>query len=243
MLFGVQGILQLGAVSLLHAVIDSLIERQRSHDNFLWLNLIVELLDAGDDFLDLGVAKFEGFDNFLFGNFERAGLDHHDPVGSASDDDIELAGFLLGNGRIGDELAVKKAHANGSDGIIERQVRAISGGGSSGDGDDIGVVVAISGEHHGDNLGFIAPGIGEERAHGAVNQPGNKDLFFGGAAFAFEKSAWDFAGGVSIFAVVDGQGEKVAIVRLVGHAGADEQDSVAIAGGHGAIGLLGDFPG
>src|ERR1700721_360566 len=237
MLFGVQGILQLGAVSLLHAVVDSLVERQRSHDNFLGLDLVVELLDAGDDFLHLRMAKFERFDDFFFGNFERAGFHHDDAVGSAGDHDIEFTGLLLGNSRIGNKLAVQEAHANGRDGIAKRQVGAVGGGGRSGDRNDIGVVVAVRGEHHGNDLGFIAPGIGKQRAHGTVNQSGYKNFFFGGAAFALEKSTGDFAGGVSVFAVVHSERQKIAVVRLVGHAGADEQNSVAIAGGYGAVGL------
>ena len=243
MLFGVQRILQLGAVGLLHAVVNGLIERQRSHNNLLGLDLIVELLDCGDDFLDLGVAEFERFHNFLFGNFERAGFHHHDAVCSASDNNVELAGLLFGNRRIGDQLAIEQAHANGGDGIAEGQIGTIRGGGSSGNGDDIGIVIAVRGEHHGDNLGLIAPGIGEQRAHRAVNQAGNKNFFFGRAAFTLEESSRDFAGGICIFAIIHGQRKKIPVVRLIGHARAYEQNGVAIASGDRTVRLLGDFTG
>src|SRR5208337_5625665 len=103
----------------------------------------VELLDAAHDLLDLLVAKLESFDDLFFGDFKGARFDHDDAVFGAGDDNVELAGLLLGNGGVGNELAIKEADANGGDGVGEGQIGAISSRGSSGHGDDIGIVVAI----------------------------------------------------------------------------------------------------
>ncbi len=50
-----------------------------------------EVLDAGDDLLDLVVGELDGADDDLFGNLLGAGLDHHDAVLGADDHDVELA--------------------------------------------------------------------------------------------------------------------------------------------------------
>src|SRR6266478_4764455 len=225
----------------LEMLVDGLIERKRRDNDLFRLELRVKFLDGGDDFLDLRVAEFEGVGDSFFGDFERAGFHHDDGFFGASDDDVHQTFFLVGDSRIDHQLAVKQAHANASNGLFEREVRAISSGGRAGDGDDVGVILAVRGEHHGYDLSLVAPGFREERAHGAVNQAGGEDFFFGGAAFALEKTTGNFSGGVSIFAVVNGERQEVAVVHLRGHASGSQDNGVAVARGNGAIGLLGDF--
>ncbi len=81
---------------------------------------------AADDFLDLGVAKFERVDHRFFGNFQRAGLHHDDGVFGAGNDDVHQAFLLVRDGGIGNQLAVEQADANRGDGLFKRQVRAIT---------------------------------------------------------------------------------------------------------------------
>ncbi len=187
------------------------------------------------------MAEFEGVGNGFFGNFKRAGFHHDDGFFGAGDDDVHQTLFLVGDSGVDHQLAVQQANANAGDGFLEREIRAVSSGGRAGNGDDIGVILAVRGEHHGYDLSFVAPGFGEERAHRAVNQTGGEDFFFGGAAFALEKTTGNFSGGVSVFAVVNGERQEVAVVHLRGHASSSQDDGVAVARGNGAIGLLGDF--
>src|SRR5579859_77919 len=243
MLFGVESVLEVGGDGLFQGRVDRIIERKRCDFDFFRFQLRVKFLDGGDDFLDLRVAEFKGFDDGFFADFERTGFDHHDGLFRSGDDDIHRAGFLFGDGGIGDELAVEQADANGGDGSRKGKIGAIGGGGGAGDGNDVGIVLAVGGENHGVDLRFIAPGFREERAHGAVGQAGDKNFAFGGTAFALEEAAWDFAGGVGVFAIVDGERQKVAVVRFAGHDGGVQHDGVAILGNDGAVGLFCHFTG
>ena len=159
-------------------LVDGFVERQRRDDDLLGLELRVQLLDGGDDLLDLRVAEFEGFGDGVFGDFERAGFHHDDGFFGAGDDDVQQAGLLLGHGGIGHQLAVEQAHANAAMGFSKRQIGAIGGSGSGGHGDHVGIVFAVRGEHHGDDLRFVAPGFGEQRAQRAVDQARSENFAF-----------------------------------------------------------------
>ena len=241
MLFGVESIVKLRAILFLQIFVDRFVKWQRLDDDFHRLELRVELLDGSDDFLDLRVAEFESIDDGFFGNFERAGLDHDDGFFGAGDNDVQQALLLFGDSRIGDKLAIEQADADASDGLFKREIGAIGGSGSSGHGDDIGIVVAVRGEHHRDDLCFIAPGFGEQRAHGAVDQARGENFFFRRAAFALEEATGDFSGGIGVFAIVDGQRKKIAVVGRGRHASRGEHDGVTVARGDGAIRLLGNL--
>ena len=238
MLLGVERIVEPIAVFLLQILVDALIEGQRLDDDFLGFQSAMKLLDSSDNLLDLRVAKFESVNDGVLGNLQRAGFDHDDGFFRASNDDVQQALLLLSDGGIGNELAIEQANADAGDGLLKRQVRGIAGRGGSGDGDDIGVIIAISGKHHADNLGFIAPGLGKKRSKRAVNQPGSKDFFFRRAAFALEEAAGNLSSRIGIFAVVDSEREKVSIIDLGSHASSGEHDRIAIARHNGAVGLF-----
>ena len=67
-------------------------------------------------------ACVERLDDFLFGHFLRAGLDHHDAVVAARDDQIEAALPPLRVGRVDDELPVDQADAHAGDRLLERNL-------------------------------------------------------------------------------------------------------------------------
>src|SRR6266478_919448 len=161
MLFGVHRIVEPVAILFLEVLVDGLIERKRRDNDLFRLELGVKILDGGDDFLDLRVAEFEGIGNGFFGDFERAGFHHDDGFFGASDDDVHQTFLLVGDSGIDYQLALEQAHADASNGLFEREVRAVGGGGSAGNGDDVGVILAVRGEHHGYDLRFVAPGFGE----------------------------------------------------------------------------------
>src|SRR5207245_2834937 len=158
------------------------------------LDLRVQFADRGYDLLDLRVAEFQRIHHHLFGDFQRSGLDHDDAFVGAGDDDVQAADFLLGNRRIGDELAIDIADAHAGDGRLEWEVGAKGRGRGRGNGDDVRVVLAVGGQDHADNLRFIAPGLREQRAHRPIDQARGQDFFFGGPAFALEEATWNLAG-------------------------------------------------
>ena len=106
-----------------------------------------------------------------------------------------------------------------------------------------GIVFAVRGKHHGDDLRFIAPGFGKQRAQRAVDHARSQNFALRGAPFALEKAAGNFSGRIGVFAVVHGEGKKIAVIRLGIHAGRDQHDGVAIPRQYGAVGLLGNFSG
>ena len=59
MLFGVYCVMEAIAVFLLEVLVDGFIERERRNSDFLGLELGVQFLDGGDDFLNLRVAELE----------------------------------------------------------------------------------------------------------------------------------------------------------------------------------------
>ena len=112
---GVQRVVQARAVLLLDLLGQSLVKRQRRQRDFVRLELVMQLADGGDDALDLFVPEARGVGDGVFGDFERAGLDHHNGFFAADHDDIQQAGLLLGSGGVGDELAFEQADAHGGD--------------------------------------------------------------------------------------------------------------------------------
>src|SRR5216683_1225227 len=241
MLFGVQRVMQPVAVLFLKILVDGFIEGQRRDNDLLGLDLRVEFLDRRDDFFDLSVAELKGIRDSFFGNLERAGFHHDDGFIRAGNDDIHQTFLLVGDGRIDQQLPVDQANADASDGLLEREIRAVSRSRRAGYGNDIRVILAVRGEHHGDDLSFVAPRFREERAHGAVNQAGGENLFFRGAAFALEETAGDLSGGVGVLAVVNGERQEIAVIHRRGHASGGKHDRVAIARDNGAIGLFRNF--
>jgi hypothetical protein len=99
-------------------------------------------------------------------------------------------------------------------------------------------------KEHGLDLHFVIPALRKERADGAVGEAAGENFLFGGAAFALEVAAGEFAGCGRFFAVIHGQREEVlAFLGLGrGHGGHDD-DGFAHLDGHGAVGLLGQFAG
>ena len=67
---------------------------------------------------------------------------------------------------------------------------------------------AESVERH--DLDFVDVAGREERPDGAVDEPRGENFLGGGPAFALDEAAGELAGGVGLFAVIDGEGEEVA---------------------------------
>ena len=57
--------------------------------------LLGELVDRGDDFLDVLVRELDGSEELILGDLFAAALDHHDGLGGPGDDDVHTTGFVL----------------------------------------------------------------------------------------------------------------------------------------------------
>ena len=194
----------------------------------------------GDGFL----GEMQGLDEFLFGEFVGLAFDHDD-VGLVADvDQVEIAVCALVVGRVDDELAIDAADAHGADRAGERDVGKAEGGGGAVHREDVGVVFTIGAEQDGDDLGVVEIAFREERPQRAVGHAAGEDFLFGGAAFAFEVTTGENAGGGGFFLVFHGEREPgLAGFHLGGGDGGDEDDGVTAADGDGTVGEFGKFAG
>ena len=141
-------------------------------------------------------------------------------------------------------LPVDAADAQRAQRAVPGNVADGQGGGGADDGEDVGIVFAVGAQEDALHLDFVEPAFGEKRADGAVGQAAGEDFLFGGAAFALEIAAGEFAGGGGLFAVIHGQGEEIlAGFGLDGGHGGDQDDGFAQLDGDGAVGLFGQFAG
>ena len=93
-----------------------------------------------------------------------------------------------------------------------------------------------------DDLGLVAPALGEQRADRAVDHPRREDALLGGPALALEEAAGDLPRGVHALLDVDGQGQEVDVTHVAGGRGA-EHHRLAHRHDHGAACLLGQLAG
>ena len=203
----------------------------------------LQLLDGGDDLLDRGVRGFERADDLRFGHFLGAGLDHHDAVARAGDDQVERALLALGVRRVDDVLVVDQADAHAGDGLLERDLRDGQRRRGAGDRQHVGVVLGVGRHQQRDDLRLEAPAGGEERPDRSIDQPAGEHFLFRGLALALEEAAGDASRRVGVFAVVDRQREEVDVARAGGARSGHEHHGVAGSDDHRAVGLLGELAG
>ena len=195
----------------------------------------LQIVDGGDELLDRGVRRFERADDLRFGDFLGAGLDHHDAVARAGDDQVERALLALGVGRVDDVLVVDHADAHAGDGLLERNLRDGQRRGGAGDRQDVGVVLGVGGHQERDDLRLVAPAGREERPDRPIDQPAGEDFLFRGLAFALEEAAGNASRRIGVFAVVDRQRQEVDVARACRARGGDEHHGVARADDHRAV--------
>ena len=200
--------------------------------------------DRLDHRLEAHVAEGDGAEHDILGQFLRLGLHHQHALDGAGHHQVELAALGLRGGRIEDVLPVLIADAGRGDRAEERDTGQGQRGGAADHGDDVGVVLQVVAEHGGDDLHLVAEALGEQRADRPVDQAADQHLLLGGPAFTLEEPAGDLAGGERLLLVVDGEREEV-LARPGGFHpdGGAQNDGVAVAGEHGAVGLAGDLAG
>ena len=161
----------------------------------------------------------------------------------AGHDQVEIAlGHLVDHG-IEHELAVDDADAGGADGAEERHARQRQRRGSRNQGDDVGIVLHVMGQHRHDDLRLVLEAFHEQRPDRPVDQARGERFLLARAAFALEKAAGNLAGGVGLLLVVDGQREEVdAGSRTFRCDHGRQHAGFAVLGEHGSVGLAGDAP-
>ena len=188
-----------------------------------------------------GVGEHHCAEHDVFRQLLGFGFDHHHGVERPGNDQVELALFDLGLGRVEDIFAVLEADAGAADRTHERNTRETQRCGRGAHGDDVGLVLTVVGQHLGDDENLVVETLGEQRPEGAVDQAAGQRFLFGRAALALEEAAGDAAGSGEFFLVVDGQREEV-LSRLDVLGGSDRAQDDGFAEGreNRAVGLAGD---
>ena len=75
--------------------------------------------------------------------------------------------------------------------------------------DNIRIVFQIVAEHGGDHLCFVFKSFDEKRTDWPVDEARHQRFFFAGAPFALKIAAGHFTRSVSLFLIIDSQGEKI----------------------------------
>ncbi len=168
-----------------------------------------ELDDRLDDGLELLVPEHHRFEHLLFGQLLGFQFDHHHRVCRSGDDQIEGGlGHLVEHG-VQHELAADEADAGRRDRAEERQARQRQGRRGGDQAQDVGIVLQVVGEHVDDDLRLILEAFDEQRPDGPVDEAAGQRLLLRGTPLALEEAAGDLAGGIGLFLVVDGEGEKI----------------------------------
>jgi hypothetical protein len=220
---GVDGLLGDRALGLAHPVAELDLERH--------------------DLLDRVVPLGEGLHHRRLADLLRARLHHHDRLGGAGHEQIQLALRLeIGGGRVDDDPVVPVPDAHGPHRVLERDVGDVERGGRADDGERVRVVLEVGREQQADHLRLAGVALGEERPQRPVDHPRGEDLLLVRAALALEEAAGDLAARVVVLAVVHRQGQEVdPDPRLLLRARRGEDDRVAQPHHRGPVGLLRDL--
>ena len=169
----------------------------------------LQVVDRRDDLLDRRVRGVERADHLFFGRFLRARFDHHDRVGAAGDDEVDLALLALGVGRVDDVAAVDEADAHAGDRLLERNRRERQRRRRAGDRQHVRVVLGVGRDQQRDDLRLVEPAAREQRADRPIDQAAGQHFLLGRLALALEEAARDAARRVGVFAVVDRERQEV----------------------------------
>ncbi len=197
--------------------------------------------DRVDHRLDALVGEHDAAQDLVFAELLNLGLDHHHRVAGGGDDEIHLGLLHLVQRRVEHVLTVDEAHAGAADGAHEGRARQHQGGRGGHQGDDVGVVLEVVGQHGGDHLDLVLEALDEQRADRTVDQAAGQGFLLRRRALAAGEGAGDLAGGVELFLVVHGQGEEVlARFGALGEHRGGQDHGLTVGGEDRAVGLAGD---
>ena len=186
------------------------------------------------------MTKLQGCIEISLGDFLRGTFIHHDILGVADINQIQIALSHLDVAWVGDELTFDASNTNSTQGTIPGDVADGQCCGSTNDAQDIRIIFTVGAQHNGLNLHFIIPTLGEQGTNGAVGQAAGEDFFFRGTTFALEISAGKFSSGSGFFTIIHRQGEKfLSGFRLGGGNGCNQNNGFTELNGNGSVCLFG----
>ena len=163
-----------------------------------------------------------------FGYKEAASLNHDNRALGTGDNQVQIRLGLLRKARVDYKFTLNAANAHCANGAIPRDIGDCECCRSGDNTPGIWYAVKIHRKRHYNNLNVIAHTIREQGAKGSINQTGGENSFFGWAATALDKSAWDFTNGVLSLFIITGEGEEIDTrAQLFAHRGCGLNNGIA----------------
>ncbi|OQB91521.1 MAG: hypothetical protein BWX84_01366 [Verrucomicrobia bacterium ADurb.Bin118] len=197
-----------------------------------------------DDRLHGLQAEFQRGIEISFGDFLGRAFKHDDLGFAAHEDEVQIAVLQFAVRGVDDELARDPADAHGAERSGPRNITDHQRGGRAVDAEDVRVILAVGAEHDGLDLDFVVPAFGEERTDRAIRHAHGEDFLFGGAPFALEVAAREFARRGGFLPVIHGQGKEIlAFPGFGGGHGGHNDHGFAELNRDGAVRLFGELAG
>ncbi|MNJ48487.1 hypothetical protein D3C77_436820 [compost metagenome] len=209
------------------------------HFHLLFAGNLYELFDDSNDVLNFLMTEHNRFQHDLFGYFVRFGLYHHNRIFRTGDDDINVAGFLLGNIRINDELAIDAADGYPANRSVKRHIRYAERCGCSDHRGDFRFTILIHTHDEIDDLDIVTEPFRKQRTNRTVRQAAGKDGLLTRPALPFNEAAWDFTHSVQFLFIVYGKRKEIQILRLRRGGNCTQNGGIPVAYHNGCVRLLG----
>src|SRR5579871_743963 len=168
-----------------------------------------QVLNRGADLLDLAMRKLDSIDDAVFGNFLRAGLDHHNAILGPHNHDVQRTFLTLALGRVHHELIIHESNPHSSYWPMEGNVAQGKRTARTIDSEHIRIILFISGIDKRNHLRLIPKLLWKQRTDRTVDLAARQNLLLAGTTFALDKSTRNAATRVGELAVLNRQGEEV----------------------------------
>ena len=195
-----------------------------------------DLVDEVDLLLDLLVSLHDTGIHDLVGDLVGAGLDHDHLLSGSGHGHVHAGGLALLLVGVKDDLAIAVTHLQAADGSGEGDLGVAHAGGGADHGGHLGGAVIVHAHDGALDAHVVAEVVGEQGAHGPVDQAAGQHGGQRGTALPAHEGAGDAAHGVQLLLKVHGEGEEVHAVPGAGGHGDGHQHGGLAVGDHGGSG-------
>ena len=234
-----------GGLGLVHELVHDLVKQLLVELSVLILHLGLadlgnDLVDEVDLLLDLLVSLHDTGIHDLVGDLVGAGLDHDHLLSGSGHGHVHAGGLALLLVGVEDDLAVAVTHLQAADGAGEGDLGVAHAGGGTDHGGHLGGAVIVHAHDSALDAHVVAEVVGEQGAHGPVDQAGSQNGGQGGTALTAHEGAGDAAHSVQLLLKLNGEGEEVDAVTGTGRDGNGHQHGgLAVLNHSGSAGQLG----
>ena len=198
-----------------------------------------DFVDKGDDGLVDLMGLVDGLNHLLLRNLVGAGLDHDDLLFGGSHGQVQVAVLPLLLGRIDYKLTVHHAHLGHGTGAVKGDVRNAGGNRRTQHGNQLRAAGGIHAHDHVVQGHVIAVILGEQRAHGPVDDTAGQYGVLAGLPLSLVEAAGYLAHRIQLLLKLHAQREKVdSLSGLLGRGRGAEHHRVPVMHERTPVGLL-----